>query len=690
MPVQLECDIHAAGSFELGHPVRVTGTLRNTGPNAVWVLRWNTFLDGMRGDFLTLTRSGQVLRYEGIRILRRDARQQSYVRIPAGGSVSGEVDASRAYPIDRAGDMTATFHLNIQDAFEEGQAQAPRHPASRQHVEVRSAETILRIVPGGRPLPTQGAEAMARTANIGSGTPDAGVTGSNKPKAPGFNGGTSEQHIQVLAAHDWAYEAILESILGLQRWDTTDQMRYKLWFGLFGTENQETVLANFQTMQRYMAGTKVTYDFTDPEGGCSWDTYAYTHIYPAPYQCPFIYLCDLFFSWFTSEEDQAETVVHEVSHAATKVGDVVYSQIGAAGLAQFNPSAAIDNAENYAFFSTAYVDEPSTGNGVWQSKGQLHDHTNSRPAVAVDQSNGLLIDTYQGTNGKLYVRAYDIQRNSWKSEASVTNPANKRPCLPKYGPAIAWVGGTFFIVYLDADSASPTSGQLVCIASSDDGATWSAPQAVLASGLTTSCSAALATMNGLLYCAYSDANWNLQCVTGTPDSAVVAWAQPASVGYVIANEPGLGVFNGQLYLMFVDAGQPQYSQSLSLVTSSDGASWSDVGRFPDYPATTGPALAAWGSNLLMCLHTGAAGDNRIRYATYTWNPQANQGSWEATEWITKLSSTNGPAMAAYDASGILFGFNKGNSSSHIYWFTATQSALARAALRSTADGAKAS
>jgi hypothetical protein len=90
------------------------------------VLRWLTFLEGLKSDFARITRTGVALRYDGIFISRGDPGIDNYVRILPGETISGAVDLSTAYHISDPGDYDVSFILSINDAFEEGDATPPR------------------------------------------------------------------------------------------------------------------------------------------------------------------------------------------------------------------------------------------------------------------------------------------------------------------------------------------------------------------------------------------------------------------------------------------------------------------------------------------------------------------------------------------------------------------------------------
>src|SRR4051794_36797041 len=117
MPISLECGLQARPEYRLGDPVIVTATLRNDGKAPIWVLVWNTFLEGMYADFLRITWNGQRLPYDGVLLSRRDPKRASYGHLEPGESLSDVIDISIAYPILEPGDYEAAVDMLLLDAF---------------------------------------------------------------------------------------------------------------------------------------------------------------------------------------------------------------------------------------------------------------------------------------------------------------------------------------------------------------------------------------------------------------------------------------------------------------------------------------------------------------------------------------------------------------------------------------------
>src|SRR5262245_38889125 len=126
LDLPLECLLETKPEHQLGKPITVTGTLRNAGPSAVWVLTWNTFLEEGWLDCLSVTHDGESVPYVGKAVSRGKPSKESYVRIPAGESQSREIDISTNYDITEPGDYQFFFRMRVLGALEAGAGEWPQ------------------------------------------------------------------------------------------------------------------------------------------------------------------------------------------------------------------------------------------------------------------------------------------------------------------------------------------------------------------------------------------------------------------------------------------------------------------------------------------------------------------------------------------------------------------------------------
>lgn len=137
--------------------------------------------------------------------------------------------------------------------------------------------------------------------------------------------------------------------------------------------------------------------------------------------------------------------------------------------------------------------------------------------------------------------------------------------------------GGIFDLYMKWAGALPTNA--VTTVKNTTG-TWSAPTRLTPAGATTD-TPALATFNGVLYCA----------IRGGHDGIYISrlqagrWANFYRVPELVTRHaPALAVFNNKLYLAYTGQGNDG-----QLLSSTDGTTWSEQIQLPGQ-ATTGPAL----------------------------------------------------------------------------------------------------
>ena len=135
-PQPLECRIEpVAGSLT---SLRFTLTNRTAAP--LWVLRWNTPLEGWKGTILTVTANGTEISYQGPMLKRGDPGREDYVEIPAGESASATVDLTDVYEVGRPGKYEVKVTGDLHDVAKDGAA-VPR-PRDRHEAMALRCEGI--------------------------------------------------------------------------------------------------------------------------------------------------------------------------------------------------------------------------------------------------------------------------------------------------------------------------------------------------------------------------------------------------------------------------------------------------------------------------------------------------------------------------------------------------------------------
>ncbi|MBN8488347.1 MAG: hypothetical protein J0M20_11575 [Burkholderiales bacterium] len=123
----LRCGLQVLPRQALGQAVVLQFTLTNAGPDALWVLRWNTPWEGhWTAPFATLSRDGQPLDYQGAMVKRAAPDASSYLRLAAGQVQRGSVPLSPAFDVSRAGRYVLQPTITLGDVQVQQGGAGPR------------------------------------------------------------------------------------------------------------------------------------------------------------------------------------------------------------------------------------------------------------------------------------------------------------------------------------------------------------------------------------------------------------------------------------------------------------------------------------------------------------------------------------------------------------------------------------
>ena len=117
MAAVIKFQLEAHSSYVQGEPVKIKFTLTNVSSQNLWVLKWYTPLEGIKGKIFQLVCDGEDVQYQGRMMKRGEPDQNDYVQLPAGGLVSAEVDLSAAYSLSSGRKCNLTFRGEIHDVI---------------------------------------------------------------------------------------------------------------------------------------------------------------------------------------------------------------------------------------------------------------------------------------------------------------------------------------------------------------------------------------------------------------------------------------------------------------------------------------------------------------------------------------------------------------------------------------------
>src|SRR6478672_8307417 len=92
-------------------------TYRNDSAADLYLVRWQTALQGVEGNLFDVQVDGKPVQYTGRLYKRALPRAEDYVRIPAGGAVAADVELSSVYDLSRTGEYAIRYRVALQDAL---------------------------------------------------------------------------------------------------------------------------------------------------------------------------------------------------------------------------------------------------------------------------------------------------------------------------------------------------------------------------------------------------------------------------------------------------------------------------------------------------------------------------------------------------------------------------------------------
>lgn len=312
--------------------VRVRVTLRNDGPTDVYVLRWATPFKGIDDEIFDITRDGEEVAYTGRHIKFGPPAREDWLRIPAGGALTGSVELSASYDLARTGTYSVRYRVpeaGVLSTVGKGQSRvAIESNALALDIEGLDAATY-------EALQASLADAERRADEAATVPPSDFVTPVYR------NCSTSQKNAlpsALQAGQNYSTEA--NSYLAANGGDA----RYVRWFGSVTTTRLNTVKSHFQKISSAFQTKTITIDC-----GCTASYFAFVN--PAnPYV---ITVCNAFWSAPTTGQDsRGGTLVHEMSHFNVNGGtdDWQYGASGCRTLASTNPNKAVDNADSHEYY----------------------------------------------------------------------------------------------------------------------------------------------------------------------------------------------------------------------------------------------------------------------------------------------------------------------------------------------------
>jgi len=309
-------------------------TYRNDSAEDLYLVRWQTALQGVEENLFDVRLDGQPVAYTGRLYKRATPSASDYVRIPAGGSVSADVELSSVYDLSRTGEYAIRYHVSLQGALRADAAKVSG-PAGPRTLE----SNVVFLAAERNERATDAIEKLVQIDEAAR--PDKALT-------PSYVSCSSSRQSLLVTALNNAQGLAQRSRDYLNAVPTASRStdtNYKTWFGAYTSSRYSGVTSDYSNIYSAMS-TKAFVFYCD----CTDSSYAFVYA-NQPYK---VHLCGAFWSApATGTDSKAGTLIHETSHFTVVAGtqDYQYGQSACRSLAISNPSQAVHNADSHEYFA---------------------------------------------------------------------------------------------------------------------------------------------------------------------------------------------------------------------------------------------------------------------------------------------------------------------------------------------------
>ena len=306
----------------------------NVADEDLYILKYDTPLEGLFSPFVAVYQEGHLVQYEGLIGYRLSPRKQDFQLLKAGQSISATVQISDAFTFSSDGLYSIYYAKPLKFIMQD---QLNLQAGIGKIHEAKVSEFVFIYLEDTRSL--------IRPAKPEAAKPDETVYIASCSSAS-YIGGTKSQKDDTTEAHK-----LLCNKLQKAKDDVGNNSLTIEWFGAYNSHRADTVESVYLNTKNYLTRNVVTYDFTNGLVTCAaknWMAYT-SHGSKTVYLCgPHGYdgatkLCS------TTEISKEDTLVHEWTHASVGTKDYKYGTDKCKQLAKDDPAKAIDNADNYAF-----------------------------------------------------------------------------------------------------------------------------------------------------------------------------------------------------------------------------------------------------------------------------------------------------------------------------------------------------
>lgn len=411
-------------------------TIVNHGNANVNILKWDTPLEGILSDFMTVTRDDIKVQYDGIHIHRTTPTMSDYHYLSLSQSLSVTVDISTAYSFKESG------YYSIQYTGPLVYKTVPAIPGlpsmtSTSTDDTVYASTAIDLFGGGVSHQTVG-EMMREHSK------DSIIVSGKRKKLinPKFCGRSSQsQRHTTLLIHKTIYTYLNSAIQDVDK----DKPHYKRWFGARTPNRVSRVRKAFKDIKAFLVTKQFTYWYNGRH--CRPRVLAYTwqgsrHIVLCPLQYRLPHIIHAY--------SQLNTLLHEQTHAVAYTDDLGYGVRRALRLARLYPNKAINNAANYAYYFITTNPIEYGFESIGSYKG-----------VTIMTKGPVYLRYSDNNAAKLDCNFPKLIMGNWGNIPS--NFENGFDAILTHNKGIYISRGNKYLKYTSLDDQSPTSGNLKAI-----------------------------------------------------------------------------------------------------------------------------------------------------------------------------------------------------------------------------------
>jgi hypothetical protein len=147
MDAVLRSHLRARESYVSGEPIIIGFTVENLSSMDVWILKWYTPLEGIKGKILEVKCDGVDVPYEGMLMKRGNPETDDYVRLRRAESAGGEFDLSSAYSLPACKVCSVKFKGRIYDVVLK-QREVPRAADQHRSIDAPGNTVVFSITRG--------------------------------------------------------------------------------------------------------------------------------------------------------------------------------------------------------------------------------------------------------------------------------------------------------------------------------------------------------------------------------------------------------------------------------------------------------------------------------------------------------------------------------------------------------------